>query len=155
MEKSLKHILDVYRQVRQFGSSRIDALKIVANRNRVSQQTVRSACTRDIGIDGVDELDYLLEPETISEFRTKLIQRFPSSQDEIDRFLATFEDSVEGQKEGFSKSIETLFDDERKNLANQLMIELFKDKFLEWEKRQDIPSDVMDQVKEWLGMIKN
>ena len=50
MEKALRHILEVYRQVRQYGSSRIDATKIVAKKHRVSQQSVMSACTRDAGI---------------------------------------------------------------------------------------------------------
>jgi hypothetical protein len=153
MEKSLKHILDVYRQVRKFGSTRIDAVKIVAKKNRVSQQTISSACTRDIGIRGVAELDYLLEPETMGEFRTKLIQRFPNSHDEIDRFLGSFVQTGQNQKHDLSKRMDTLFDDERKNLLNQLMILFFKDKFLEWVSRPDIPTDVRDQVNEWLNMI--
>ena len=77
MEKALRHILEVYRQVRQFGSARIDAAKMVAKKHRVSQQTVMSSCTRDVGIKGATELDYLLEPENTTELITLLLLRLP------------------------------------------------------------------------------
>ena len=50
MDKALRYVLEVYRQVRQFGSPRIDAAKMVAKKHRISQQAVMSACTRDVGI---------------------------------------------------------------------------------------------------------
>ena len=153
MEKALRHILEVYRQVRQFGSSRIDAAKIVAKKHRVSQQSVMSACTRDAGIKNAAELDYLIEPENASEFRSLLIKRYPPYQKGISEFFKAFGEPGESTDSATAK-LETFFDDERKNLLNQLMIQVFKDKFIEWENRGDIPSDVRKQIQEWLGMIR-
>ena len=153
MEKALRHILEVYRQVRQFGSARIDAAKMVAKKHRVSQQTVMSSCTRDVGIQGATELDYLLEPENTTELRTLLVQRFPAYQKDINDIFKAFDDSGE-PTDSASKKIETLFEDERKNLLNELIIKVFKDKFIEWETRSDIPSDMREQIQEWLEMIR-
>ena len=153
MDKALRYVLEVYRQVRQFGSSRIDAAKMVAKKHRISQQAVMSACTRDVGIRNTAEFDELIETENASEFRSHLVKRYPAYQEDINRFFKAFGEPGESTDSATAK-LETLFDDERKNLLNQLMIQVFKDKFIEWENRGDIPSDVRKQIQEWLGMIR-
>ncbi len=149
MDKALRYVLEVYRQVRQFGASRIDAAKMVAKKHRISQQAVMSACTRDVGIKNTAMFDELIEPEYTSEFRSHLVQRYPAYQKDINRFFKPFGEAGDQDSSSASK-LETLFDDERKNLLNQLMIDVFKDKFIEWGKRSDIPSDVRNQIHKWL-----
>ena len=150
MDKALRYVLEVYRQVRQFGSSRIDAAKMVAKKHRISQQAVMSACTRDVGIRNTVEFDELIETENAPEFRSHLVKRYPANQEDINRFFKAF--GEKGGRDGSPESkIETLFDDERKNLLNQLMIQVFKEKFTEWQNRPDIPNDVRNQVTKWLG----
>lgn len=152
MDKTLRYVLEVYRQVRQFGASRIDAAKIVAKNHRISLQAVMSACTRDVGIKNTAEFDDLIEPEYASEFRSLLVQRYPAYQKDINRFFKAFGEAG-GQGSSSPSKFETLFDDERKNLRNQLMIDVFKDKFIEWEERPDIPSDARKQIHEWLEIM--
>ena len=152
MDKALRYVLEVYRQVRQFGSSRIDAAKMVAKKHRISQQAVMSACTRDVGIRNTAEFDELIETENASEFRSHLVKRYPAYQEDINRFFKAFGEHEDHYGAPASK-IETLFDDERKNLLNQLMIQVFKDKFTEWRNRPDIPNDVRNQVSEWLRVM--
>ena len=152
MEKALRYVLEVYRQVRQFGASRIDAAKMVAKKHRISQQAVMSACIRDVGIKNTAEFDDLIQPENTAEFRSHLVQRYPGYQKDINRFFKAFGE-VGGQDSSSASKLETLFDDERKNLLNQLMIEIFKDKFIEWGSRSDIPSDVRSQIHKWLGIM--
>lgn len=151
MDKALRYVLEVYRQTRQFGAERIDAAKMVAKKHRISLQAVMSACTRDVGIRNVAEFDELIEAENASVFRSHLVKRYPANQEDINRFFNAFGDD---QTEGRPSKIETLFDDERKNLINEMMITLFKDKFTEWGKRADIPLDVRNQIGEWLGIMR-
>jgi len=148
MDRALRYVLEVYRQVRQFGAERIDAAKMVAKRHRISLQAVMSACTRDVGIRNVAEFDELIEAENASVFRSHLVKRYPANQEDINRFFEAFGD---GQNESRPSKIETLFDDERKNFINEMMISLFKDKFTEWGKRTDIPIDVRNKIGEVVG----
>jgi hypothetical protein len=53
-----------------------------------------------------------------------------------------------------TKKIQTMFDDERRNLLNLLLIGSLKDRFSEWVNREDIPFDVRQQIREWLESIK-
>ncbi len=46
MGNGLRQVLEVYRQVRQFGLSRIEATKLVSKDYRIEKGTVMSACTR-------------------------------------------------------------------------------------------------------------
>lgn len=153
MDKALRYVLEVYRQVRQFESPRIDAAKMVAKEHRISQQTVMSACTRDVGIRNTAEFDELIETENALEFRSHLVKRYPTYQEDINRFFNAFGEHPDHGGSPASK-IETLFEDERNNLLNQLMIKVFKDKFTEWRNRPDIPHDVRNQIAEWLGDMR-
>jgi len=135
-----------------FGLERIDAAKMVAKKHRISQQAVMSACTRDVGIRNTAEFDELIETENASEFRSHLVKRYPAYQEDINRFFEAFGEHEDHSGSPASK-IDTLFDDERKSLFNQLMIQVFKDKFNEWKNRPDIPNDVRNQVSEWLGIM--
>jgi hypothetical protein len=92
-----------------------------------------SACTRDVGIKNTAMFDELIEPEYTSEFRSHLVQRYPAYQKDINHFFKAFGEAGDQDSSSASK-LETLFDDERKNLLNQLMIDVFKDKFIEWKK---------------------
>ena len=107
---------------------------------------------RDVGINGITELDYLFESENTSEFRTHLVRRFPTYQNDINEFFNALGDPG-ARVDSASDKLETLFDDERKNLLNRLMIQVLKDKFNEWENRSDIPTDVQEQIQKWLQMI--
>ena len=89
MNKGLKHILEVYRLVRQNYLSRVDAAKQVGKANRITYETVMASCTRGINI-STDDFDYFLEPENSSEFHAFLIKRFPNTQDQIDDFFSAF-----------------------------------------------------------------
>lgn len=81
------------------------------------------------------------------------MQRYPSYQKTINEFFKALGETGEPTDSNISK-LETLFDDKRKNLLNQLMIQVFKDKFIEWENREDIPTDVRKQIQEWLRIIR-
>ena len=152
MDKTLRYVLEVYRQVRQSGSSRVDAAKVVAKNHRISLQAVMSACTRDVGINNTSAFDELIKIENTSEFRSLLVQRYPANQEDICRFFMGFGHKGDHTAQPVSK-IDTLFDDERKHLRNEIMINLFRNKFTEWQTRSDIPSDVRNQVSEWLGIM--
>ena len=89
MNKGLKHILEVYRLIRQNYLSRIDAAKRVGKANRVTYETVMASCTKGINI-STDDFDYFLEAENSSEFHAFLIKRFPNAQDNIDDFFSAF-----------------------------------------------------------------
>jgi hypothetical protein len=153
MDKALRYVLEVYRQVRQSGASRIHAAKTVARQHRISQQTVMSACTRDAGISSTAEFDRLLQVENISELRSHLVKRYPSNKEDVHRFFMALGREREGTAQPISK-IDTLFDDERKNLLNKIIVDLFKNKFTEWQMRSDIPPDVRTQIGEWLGIMR-
>jgi hypothetical protein len=153
MDKALRYVLEIYRQIRQSGSSRIDASKTVAKKNRISQQTVMSACTRDVGIRNTAQFDVLIEPKNISEFRSVLVKRYPASQEEIDHFFMAFGIKGESTDQVTSK-IETLFDDERRSLRNELMIREIRKRFAEWQARSDIPPDVRKQISQWRSLLE-
>ena len=147
MNKGLKHILEVYRLVRQNYLSRIDAAKRVGKANRITYETVMASCTRGINI-STDDFDYFLEAENTSEFHAFLIKRFPNAQDKIDDFFSAFIEISD--KKDSTKFVRTLFEDEKKSLLNQLILESVRDKFQEWTLRDDIPKDVREQLKDWL-----
>lgn len=154
VDAGLRQMLEVYRLVRESKLRRVEAAKRVAQRHRVTLQTVMSSCTRNVGI-RTDEFDNFLEPQNTSDFRDFLVKRFPTYQDDINGFFKAFEPSEASKRfpNEATKKIQTMFDDERKNLLNLLLIGSFKDRFSEWVIREDIPSDVRQQIREWLASI--
>lgn len=153
MDKGLKHILEVYRLVRQNYLSRVDAAKQVGKANRITYETVMASCTRGINI-STDDFDYFLEPENSSEFHTFLIKRFPNTQDQIDDFFSAFIEILDKpDKKDPRKFVRTLFEDEKKSLLNQLILKSLRDRFQKWSLRDDIPKDVREQLKDWLTKI--
>lgn len=153
MEKGLKHILEVFRLVRQRDFSRINAAREVGKTNRITYRTVMASCTGGINI-RTDKFDYFLEPENTTEFHDFLIRRFPSHQDRIDEFFSAFIEQADGSEpNGPRRIVRTLFEEEKKSLFTQLILSSIKDKFQEWSLRNDIPPDVREQLRNWLTEI--
>ena len=113
-----------------------------------------SSCTRNVGINA-DELDYFLESGNATAFRDFLVKRFPLHQETINEFFNAFAPAhaCKGLEDQATKKIQTMFDDERRNLLNLLLLPTFKEKFSEWANREDIPADVRKQISEWLASI--
>jgi hypothetical protein len=152
MDKGLKHILEVYRLVRQNYLSRVDAAKHVGKANRITYETVMASCTKGINI-STDDFDCFLEPENSSKFHAFLIKRFPNTQDQIDNFFSAFIEISDKSEKKSDKFVRTLFEDERKSLLNQLILKSLRDRFQKWSLRDDIPKDVREQLKDWLTKI--
>lgn len=153
MNKGLRHVLEVYRFVRKQYISRVDAAKNVGNANRITYETVMASCTRGLNI-STDEFDYYLEPENTVEFKNLLIKRFPNFQDQIDEFFSAFDETSDDTEQDISeKIVRPLFQDEKKSLFNELMLDSFREKFQDWATRKDIPIDVREQLKDWLEKI--
>ena len=153
MNKGLKHVLEVFRLVRQKYYSRIDAAKEVGKTNRITYETVIASCTRGLNI-STDDFDYFLESVNTAEFHNFLIKRFPSYQDQVDDFFSSFiQQADKSETNDSTKIVKTLFEEEKKSLFNQLILNSFKDKFQEWSLRGDIPTDVREQLKDWLKKI--
>jgi hypothetical protein len=89
VDAALRQIFEVYRLVRESKLKRVEAAKRVAQKHRVTLQTVMSSCTRNVGIN-TDEFDYFLEPENATAFRDFLVKIFPSYQDAINEFFRAF-----------------------------------------------------------------
>lgn len=83
--KALAEILDVVTRVRS-GSARQDATHHVADKYRVTFQTVLDKYTRQLGLTAF-EFDKLLEPSRLSELRELLVKKFPDHADLIDQEL--------------------------------------------------------------------
>jgi hypothetical protein len=153
MNKGLRYVLEVYRSVRQQHLSRVDAAKNVGNANRITYETVMASCTRGLNI-STDQFDYYLEPESTVEFKNFLIKRFPNFQDQIDEFFCAFDQTSDDTGQDISeKIVRPLFQDEKKSLFNQLMLNSFREKFQDWTARKDLPIDVREQLKDWLKKI--
>lgn len=82
----LQHVLEVYRLVRMSHHSRAKAVNEVARKHRIDPQTIRSACTRSLGIATADLDDFLL-PENSKDFCSYLVRRFPPQQKEIEEYF--------------------------------------------------------------------
>lgn len=153
MNKGLRHVLEVYRLVRQQYHSRVNAAKNIGKANRIAYETVMASCTRGLNI-STDKFDYYLEPENTVEFKYFLIKRFPNFQDQIEEFFGAFDEASDDTEQDISEKIlGPLFPDERENLFNQLMLNSFREKFQDWTTREDIPIDVREQLKDWLKNI--
>lgn len=82
----LQHVIEVYRLVRMSHQSRTKAVNEVARKRCVDPQTIRMACTRNLGIATADFDDFLL-PENYEEFCAHLVRRFPPYQKKIEAFF--------------------------------------------------------------------
>lgn len=144
----LRHILEVYRLVRQSRLSRISATKEVADKHRRDHQTVSSACTRSLGIN-TEEFDGLLLPQNANFLCKLLIQRFPSFQNRIENFFKEIEGwDEEPNSKDPARVIRTLFPEEKKSLLRTLLVEDVREKLSRWAERNDIPDDLKHEIQE-------
>jgi len=81
----LGQVLDTYAHIRG-GLSTCRAFEAVAKRRRVTPPTIRSACTRNLGLSSQD-FHILTKPEHEPDFRRFILSRFPLLAEPIGRFL--------------------------------------------------------------------
>jgi hypothetical protein len=81
----LGQVLDTYAHIRG-GLSTCRAFEAVARRRRVTPPTIRSACTRNLGLTSQD-FHMLTRPEHEPHFRRFILSRFPLLAEPIGRFL--------------------------------------------------------------------
>jgi hypothetical protein len=144
---TLSQILEVYTLVRKFKYDRLEAFKRVAKKYRIDQQTVRSACTRGIGIN-TSEFDEMLSQNSEKEFETILIRRFPEYQDNIGEFFADIAKTIDYETpDKLSKLIKQILPEEKKYLIAKFYIMKISERFKQWENRTDIPDDVKTDMK--------
>jgi hypothetical protein len=141
----LQHILEVYRLVRVSHQSRGKALNEVARKHRIDPQTIRSACTRSLGIATADLDDFLL-PENSEEFCGHLVRRFPPYQKEIETFFGELNGKDMGSPNDPAAAIRTLFPDEKKDLVRLLLLDSIRKKLSVWSNRHDIPEDLRREM---------
>ena len=151
---TLSQILEVYTLVRQFHYERIDAIKNVARKHRVDPQTVRSACTRSIGIN-IAEFDNLLRQEKSHMLQEMLIQRFPDNQSQLEQFFGDVNRLHEIENpDRISKLVRQLLPDEKKLLLLRVRLKQLISTIKLWEKRTDIPQDVKINSQSGLKKLK-
>lgn len=156
LPRGLKHILEVYRLIRQSRHSRIEAINEVAMKGgkRIDPQTVRSSCTRSIGIK-ISEFDSFILAENVASFEDHLIKRFPNYQDNIENFF----DDITGRQpeikgEDPVRELKALFPEEKRNLLKSVLLDKMKEDFHTWAKRTDLPDDIKQQLIKWADLIK-
>lgn len=143
----LRHILEVCRLVRLSHRTRISAINEVASIRRIDPQTVRSACTRSIGIK-VAQLDNFLLKKNFSYFRDHLVKRFPSYQQDVETFFKQLEGDTSISATDPASFIRTLFPDEKKDLVRLLLLHEVRKQLLIWSERADLPADVKNKMVE-------
>lgn len=154
LPSSLKHILEVYRLIRQARHSRIEAINEVAMKERIDPQTVRSSCTRSSGIN-ISEFDDFVLVENVASFEGHLIKRFPNYQDDIENFF----DDITGRQPEIKgddpvRKLKALFPEEKRNLLKSVLLDKMQEDFNSWSNRNDIPDDIKQQLKKWTELIK-
>lgn len=154
LPSSLKHILEVYRLIQQARHSRIEAINEVAMKERIDPQTVRSSCTRSIGIN-ISVFDDFVLVENVASFESHLIKRFPNYQDDIENFF----DDITGRQPEIKGDdpvpmLKALFPEEKRNLLKSVLLDKMREDFHTWVQRPDIPDDMKQDLKKWIELIK-
>lgn len=146
LPKGLRHIIEVYRLVRQSNYTRIEAIKEVSRIRRITSRSVTSACTRDIQITS-EELDDFLVPENAKIFCQHLIRRYPTFQKDIEEFINSFDkDRTEIKEDPFG--LKTLFPEEKVNLLRGALLKVVVSKLARWLIRNDLPIDIKTEIEE-------
>jgi len=132
----LRHVLEVYRLVRKSGWPRNKAINEVAIKQRIDPQTVRSACTRSLGIK-IKDFQYYLLPQNAESFKDLLIKRFPAFQNEVEIF---FDDILEREmvdKNDPIRHLRTLFPEEQMDILKSVLLNDIQNKFQAWTERKE------------------
>lgn|SRR5574341_26669 len=143
----LRHILEVCKLVRLSHRTRIDAINTVASKCRIDPQTVRSACTRSIGIKAA-ELDNLLMAQNFTRLSDLLVKRFPPYQKNIDTFFKQLEGDDKTSADDATRIVRTLFPDEKKDLMRRLLLHDVRKKLMLWSVRDDVPETMKHEIAE-------
>lgn len=150
----LKQVLEVYRLIRMARYSRSEAINEVAMKERVDPQTVRSSCTRSLGIK-MGEFDDFVLAGNIDSFEDHLVKRFPGYQHDIEGF---FDDIIGRQRKTKEDDpvwwLKTLFPDEKRNLLKSVLLDKMQEDFHIWINRNDIPDDIKQQLNKWIDVIR-
>jgi len=141
----LQHVLEVYRLVRMSYHSRAKAVNEIARKHRIDPQTIRSACTRSLGITMADLDDFLL-PKNSEDFCSHLVKRFPAQQKEIEAFFGETDGKGTVSPDDPAAVIRTLFPDEKKDLVRLLLLDSMRKKLSVWSNRHDIPEDLRQEM---------
>ena len=133
---------------------RLAAVKHVAKMHRVDHQTVMSACTRSLGI-SAEELDDFLRRDAVSALCAHLVRRFPGYQDYIEQFFRELSGRAQGKPAGDpTRSLETLFPDEQKQLLNALLLQEAAQSLSRWLQRADLPAELKNEMQELHEKVK-
>lgn len=81
----LGQVLDTYAHIR-YGKPMSRAFEAVAGKRRVTPPTIRSACTRNLGLSSA-EFEALASPGHERDFRRLMVSRYPLLSRPIDEFL--------------------------------------------------------------------
>lgn len=141
----LQHVIEVYRLVRMSQQSRVKAVNEVARKHRIDPQTIRSACTRSLGISTAD-LDEFLLSENSEDFCAHLVRWFPQYQKEIEAFFGELDGKGTSTLEDPARVVRTLFPDEKKDLVRLLFLDNIRKRLSVWSERPDIPEDVRQEI---------
>jgi len=143
----LKHVMEVYRLVRQSHRSRIKAVNEIAHKQRIDPQTVTSACTRSLGI-GTSDFDYFLLPHRSEAFCDHLVKRYPPYQKHIEAFFVEFDGRRDNTEEDPISLVRTLFPNEKNDLLRLLLLHNISKKLLIWSTQNDIPENIRREMVE-------
>lgn len=150
IQKTLGQIFEVTFLVYKYNYDRNDAIKRVARKHRVTQNTITSACTRGININTF-QLDEYLIIKNANRFKDLLIQRFPCYQKQIEVFFADIlNEEILDNPDEFSSVVKQILPEELKYTIAKIYFNLMNKKFEDWINRKDIPEDIRSQIIDWL-----
>jgi hypothetical protein len=86
LPKSLAYVLEVFSEIEMNGHSRLEATKIVAERNDTVPTTVMDKYARQLNLKAV-EVDELLKEPGYNEFKNILINKYSTYRELIDMYF--------------------------------------------------------------------
>jgi len=75
-------------------------------------------------------------------------------KDRIDEVISKSNSANSPYQEASASALETHFPKGKQNLNNVLLLKDIRSKCEQWMQRSDMPKDVLQQLKEWIGVIR-
>ena len=152
MKNSISHVLEIYKLVVQKNYTQVEAAREVGKKRNIDYSDLISSCTKDLNI-SIDKFDNFLESKDDFNFKNFLFRRFPSHQDQIDKFFNSFQETRDIPVLDLSQIIKPSPHNGKKRFHSQVMLRSLTDNFLDWISRPDIPQDVKEELKGWITKI--
>ncbi len=154
MNKSLSHILELYRYVVQKQYTLDDAAAAVGKEKNIDKSALLSSCRKELNI-SIEVLNGFLISEDPFNFKNFLVRRFPADLSKISRFFNTFEDSSDIHVLDLTKVIKPSSHTDHKYMSNSTLISMLKEDLQYWVTSHDLPQDVKDSMKGWIKKIED